>query len=590
MSKRIIVNNQARNFKVSSQYTDSTFDSDDGMRRGHTYTVDIDYSFFFENEKEEKEGWSYDLRVMKKRHSCYYYDSGESELEFEKNFGFIAARLRNRGIMMFNFPAYKVVDGYFFARSGGDLITVNFLGEVKMATEDDDIITVDELFARIKEETGENRVHSKIARALTCGHLVDRKFKVALESIPDEFYGKEIPVMLESVEIGDLLSSGEVSEVDVASALEYLVARFEETKAYSGIRIDGIEQIVTSLPAEFRDRVLSCACQTSSCLTLLRIYYPEKINWYYMSLRDFEESDLDRLIERDRSVSTEAQWEFLKHCMENPELERKIVENVYPLACSCLKALARELKTCTTADILRTIIEYDKNNPEVIKISEVSGLFELEYEGLAQKDYEDCLVMLGQCNGEDQAAFALKIGVMAGVAESELVKMLEAARGVRLTSCYMSGVYEKLGFKPGLDWVRAERARWEAEERRIAKERIESNERVVRYVQNSGKLVVGVTTGTRSSIDGCKITSLEGEVIGNLQLNETRLYSIEGRNHVYLVNLERVKKLKNGILHLDVDESDAGYIIGPKGARIRDTTEGLNRLGCNLKMIKLHTH
>ena len=50
------------------------------------------------------------------------------------------------------------------------------------------------------------------------------------------------------------------------------------------------------------------------------------------------------------------------------------------------------------------------------------------------------------------------------------------------------------------------------------------------------------------------------------------------------------QRFRNGVLHLDVLENDAGYVIGPKGSKIKETTARLNKRGCQLRMIKIHTY
>ena len=77
MSIRILVNKQMEEFVLHSEYYDSTGESNDGMRRGYSYTVHVTHTFSFENEKQEEEGYSYDLRVVKNTDDCIRnYDIG----------------------------------------------------------------------------------------------------------------------------------------------------------------------------------------------------------------------------------------------------------------------------------------------------------------------------------------------------------------------------------------------------------------------------------------------------------------------------------------------------------------------------------
>ena len=90
--------------------------------------------------------------------------------------------------------------------------------------------------------------------------------------------------------------------------------------------------------------------------------------------------------------------------------------------------------------------------------------------------------------------------------------------------------------------------------------------------------------------DYVAINSRHGEDLGILLSDEKNLFLIEGRKYDYIINVERVRKLRNGILHLDVFEGDAGTLVGRDGSNIRHILERLNQLGCNLSNIKIYSH
>ena len=129
--------------------------------------------------------------------------------------------------------------------------------------------------------------------------------------------------------------------------------------------------------------------------------------------------------------------------------------------------------------------------------------------------------------------------------------------------------------------------------RRIEAERAESNEKVVKFVQISSKLAVRAiiksANSNYSAIDRA-VYSPDDVKVGELLKGEKRVIYLFGRKFDYLINVERVKKLRNGVLHLDVLEEDAGYVIGRGGSNLKEAVEQLNKLGCSLKIIKVHRH
>lgn len=601
---KILVDKQASNFVLRREYLESTGGSDDGMRRSYSYTVYVTNSFFFENEKKEKDGYSYDMRVVKSEDGCDDYDRTETPEEFLENFDYVATALRNRGITMLNFPTYMAVGIEFFEWvdrwSGAEgavqtapdenAFEISFKGKFRPWTPQDEVLTVDGLLTWLNEDK-----QLLIARALNCGLMLKRVQKVSLDSITDEFYGKKKLIKLKKVDIEELLSTGAVSEADVVQVLKAEMDAVAETGHCSGAVIDGVQSIVVGLPDEFRRKVVDWSRQTSACLKLLREYCPERIHWPEVKAEDYVDSDLDLMIQQGVVAHREAQWGFIDRCMAKPELERKVVENAGTLGLSDLGRIARNLRTAKLADLLHSVLRCRRrlDLSELSKLKE--GLWELDHQTVDRTDYEACLEITDAYKLDCFLALALKVGLIAGVSEGELARMLQdKASKAKISLCcwYLKQVYEQVNFTPGLAWVKAEDERREAERARKAKAKAESHEKVVRFVQDSGELAVRVIAESSwSDLDGRKVSDLNGEEIGRLQFGDERLMAIEGRNsHTYFINLERVKNLKNGILHLDVAEEDAGYIIGPKGAKIKETTEKLNELGCNLKMIKLHKH
>lgn len=265
-----------------------------------------------------------------------------------------------------------------------------------------------------------------------------------------------------------------------------------------------------------------------------------------------------------------------------------------------LHRLLRVLDGQATA-VLRSALRYLEQQDGPVVISGLKELFDADYSGLGQHDYEQCLALCHRkISGysDDRVAltaFTLKVGVLAGVSNAELIDMLNDERHFWTSedrlSYGMRSVYQELDFAPGLTWMKAEDDRRAAAEREIIEQKLQNNQKVVNFVQNTGKLAVCVGLhAICGDDDGYIIRSIDGNEIGVLSASEERVMLIKGVSHDYLVNVERVRRLKTDVLHLDVCEEDAGFIIGKKGKRLAIVTQHLNDLGCNLCTIRVHKH
>lgn len=606
---KIVTNKKVENFVLRSEYRDFTGESNDGMRRSHSYTVQVTHTFSFENERHE-DGWGYDLRVIKDTDDYVRnYDMTETAEKFEENFDFIAIALRNRGILMLNYPAYMRVgvwfhdslsrwtekEGLVSTAPDENVVELHFGGGLYPVEDAANIITASDLIARVSEADAE-RKRMMIARAIGDQTLLSTTYHVALESIPDELYEKSKLIRLKKVALADLLETEGVDNADIEAAFTGFVSRVESLKSYTPLSTEGIEKYLINLPDELRRKVMRRSRSTRNNLQLFRAYYPEGINWRELAPEDYVDSDLDLMIQGKEYAYTAAQWGFIKHCMAQPELERQVVENAYLLGQCNLSKVADNLHICTQEDLLRSVLKYGKENPGRVDLRDISCLFGLEYEGLGRDDYDGCLALADGTKSAEMVAFVLKVGLLAGVDEAELAEMLlekKTSMYIELYGRLFKGIYERFHFAPGLVWVKEEEDRQEAMRQRAAKERAESNEKVVRFVQASGKLAVRVSleySYRSSSTDGRKVCRPDGECIGTLQPDEQQVMLVEGRRYCYLVNVERVKKLRSGVFHFDVLERDAGYVIGPKGSHIKEITQRLNELGCEVRSIKIHTH
>ena len=148
--------------------------------------------------------------------------------------------------------------------------------------------------------------------------------------------------------------------------------------------------------------------------------------------------------------------------------------------------------------------------------------------------------------------------------------------------------YQNYGFKEGLKWIDQFQAMEKARKFEQEKARTRKAAKLAKFIKDTKDLVVVVkSVYDPRNKDHVVINSRHGEDLGILLSDEKNLFLIEGRKYDYIINVERVRNLRNGILHLDVFEGDAGTVVGRDGSNIRYTIERLNQLGCNLSNIKI---
>ena len=151
--------------------------------------------------------------------------------------------------------------------------------------------------------------------------------------------------------------------------------------------------------------------------------------------------------------------------------------------------------------------------------------------------------------------------------------------------------YQNYGFKEGLKWIDEFQAMEKAKKFEREKERNRKAAKLIKFVKDTKDLVVVVKSVYDSrNKDYVVINSRHGEELGILLSDEKSLFLIEGRRYDYIINVERVRRLRNGILHLDALEEDVGIIVGRDGSNIRYILERLSQLGCNLSNIKIYSH
>ena len=585
---RILVNKKVESFVLSESIRSTTFGSEDGMRRPHAYYVHEKCTYFFENEEEENGFYSYDFHVEKAVDDSEFGDKVRTlDMENYRDFDYVVRSLRQNGINLLNVPTYLCVDTKFTRYEDYFQMELVFIDQYCRQAKGQKIFTLDELVAHLGNEEKEYL----LAQAIGDKSLLNTRYKVWIDSVPNELHGKKEVVKLKKRTLDGMMKEGVIDKADIKQAFAAFVERNDRSHEYIPLWTDGLEEYILDLPENLRKEVLVRSSQTSQNLYLFRKYCPERIIWSEVKAEEYIETDLDLMIQAGGTFHVESEWRFIESCMEKPQLELSIVDNALSFLGENFSRIASKLHKCTTTDILRSVAKsLETEALESSVLSKVpTKLLGLEYAHLKRADYTTWKLLEKRYRSVDMVALALKVGLIAGVSEEELVDMLlteQASMHFSLTDWYLDRVYQKLNFAPGLAWVKAEAARYEEQ---MAKKRTESNEQVVKLVQNSNLLAVRVSAkDAYSRADGYSIYK-DGDLVGNLQPDEIRVLLIEGRRNAYLIDVERVKKLRNGVLHLDILKEDAGFVIGSKGCKIKEITKRLNELGCQIKTINVHT-
>lgn len=590
---KILLNQKAENFRLSRSFKDYEPESNDGMRRGHSYTVDEVTEFRFEDEHKENGNYTYNLHVLRKR-SDYHatYDLVQDEKSFSENFDYIHHALRSEGLEILSHSTYQVVSLERHSSTDDDNaedIEICICDSVHLIEEDGSILN----YQQVVDYVNESR-ELKIALAIGDSSVWDTGFKVSSNTIPED---AAKVIRRQKASLSELLSSGEVTDSDVEAVLLGRVSRVNKSRSFRYINVNGLEKYVLSLPQEQAGKVLRLCKQNRACLELRRQICPQTIDWRSVAPEDMRDSDLNLMILSKAYAYTEQQWKYIAHCMESPELEKKVVANAYILGHCNLFNIVSHLRTTTPTDLFRSVLGYLAEKEESFYLRNINDLFNLQYESLDEHDYHQCLSaarflhLIDDSDRNSMAAFALKIGVTAGVSESELAAMLQgeiSGRRIDRLSWSLRRAYRELNFAPGLAWIKAEEERQEAEKQRIAAELAASNERIVDFARVSGKVAICVKVA--NIYDGkTKISHPDGEAIGYLKSDEQRVLLVEGLHYGYLIDIERAKT-KGDILHLDILEKDAGYVIGRKGSKLEETAKRLRSLGCPVRTIRVHKH
>lgn len=606
---RVLLSNEVENFEVKGSYSDHTGESNDGMRRGIAYTVRTECVFVFHNGKKTTDGYEYDMEVSYHTSNGVNEDWTETPKAFQENFDQIYTCLRFRSLRMLNYSAKMAVQCDFDTARGAenwngetfatqpdeDAIWLEFNGRVSLSDDDEATMTAEALLKRVQEQD-EQKGERILARALHNLRKLKASFSVDADSVPDEYFGKKYFIALKRVSLNELLQNQLVSVAEVQQALMDYAADIE-TKGgeFYALDTDQLEQYITTLPGDWPARVLRYCHQTRDNLDLYREYCPQAIPWREMKSEDYREGDLDLMIRYREPACNCEQWEFIEVCMRDPELERKVVENAGIIGLYSYGRIGRNLHTLKASDVLRAVLRHLDTSSGKVYLDHFKHLAELKLEeGLTERDYQDFLRVARRLDktSSDVAGLALKIGKSAGMSDAELVKMLEQKEFTSdLCGSGLYRAYHDTQFAPGLAWIEARRMQREAEKQAEIEARERSYAAVVDYVLQSKKTAVPVEARYSFDEEGAyEIARPDGTKIGTLRGEEKRVLRIEGHDFSYLVNVARAKRPKNGVLHIDILEVDAGYVIGPKGAHLEKVAQKLREYGCDVQTVRVHKH
>lgn len=593
---RIIISKELDNFTLRGGYTEIESESNDGMRRGSAYHVETTTEFILTGQRQEEVGYSYDLIVR-------YQTDWRSPVEWAdadqlvKHLGEIVGGLKLKGATLLQPAVYSLVYPHANRTGDGDTVSFTLGGHIYLATEEDAVITAEQALDHFNER-GTDCQQLRLARAFGDLTPYGETLKVDLSSISDELFQLEQRVVLPAVSLRAMIAAGEVTAPGAQQALIEYVGR--EKSSYYPIGLEEVADLITDLPSDLIGQVLRHCRATPDNLDFFRAHYPQGINWRSVPLEAMQDSDLDLMIQCGEHAYTREQWQFIGRCMAQPDLERKVVDNAYLLGYCDLQQIIGQLHTCTPEDVLRSALRVLSSQPGHVRVGYFSQLFDVKYSGLEQGDYDMCLAISRraecQSSGERSimTAFALKVGISSGIPDTKLAEMLcektaFSFRGERVNH-HMRHVYQELNFAPGLAWIQAEDERIATLKAQAEKQQAESSEQVVQFVQQSGKLSVRVGRGSSPCDGEYKARTITGEEIGTLRTSDGRVLVIEGRTSDYLINVERVKRLKNGVLHLDVHKDDAGYVIGTKGKHLNAAAQRLRDLECPVRTVRAHVH
>lgn len=600
---QVLLNKKVLDFETNYSYYDFKEETGEFLQPANSKKAVETNLYLFQNPRIVPEGVWYEMTVVRRKESfeAITVDLTENEESFRKYFKDIAKDFRKLNIKILNYDSVYLIHAYMYIEDFDTGLTkIKFTNFNEQYLVDDEVIEhgvhdFSILMAYLREED-ENASMLKFYRTIGDFRYVNDRFYISADTMQDHFDD----IFHESEDISEILRGQKMREL----VIDYFKSRVSEydksgefyrNSKFNYINIDKIQDFILTLPDELIKQVLRITEQTSQNLHLRRQVAEDTIDWKQIKEYQLRTSDIDLFLKyRDLvEIDNDALEKLIAKFMNDPEREVKVVQHAWSL-CGCFQwYISERLKTCTREDHLRSVLDEVKQSGEIVKADAIRSLFNYRYMNLTKEDY-DIFHQFFEVRDVSAARFLIKIALISGQEPDEIRGLIYKLETDDLISRYNPGLfdyYQNYSFKEGLKWIDEFQAMEKAKKFEQEKARTRKAAKLSKFIKDTKDLVVVVkSVYDPRNKDYVAINSRHGEDLGILLSDEKNLFLIEGRKYDYIINVERVRKLRNGILHLDVFEGDAGTLVGRDGSKIRYILERLNQLGCNLSNIKIYSH
>lgn len=600
---QVLLNKKVLDFETNYSYYDFKEETGEFLQPANSKKAVETNLYLFQNPRIVPEGVWYEMTVVRRKESfeTITVDLTENEESFRKYFKDIAKDFRKLNIKILNYDSVYLIHAYMYIEDFDTGLTkIKFTNFNEQYLVDDEVIEhgvhdFSILMAYLREED-ENANMLKFYRTIGDFRYVNDRFYISADTMQDHFDD----IFHESEDISEILRGQKMREL----VIDYFKSRVSEydksgefyrNSKFNYINIDKIQDFILTLPDELIKQVLRITEQTSQNLHLRRQVAEDTIDWKQIKEYQLRTSDIDLFLKyRDLvEIDNDALEKLIAKFMNDPEREVKVVQHAWSL-CGCFQwYISERLKTCTREDHLRSVLDEVKQSGEIVKADAIRSLFNYRYMNLTKEDY-DIFHQFFEVRDVSAARFLIKIALISGQEPDEIRGLIYKLETDDLISRYNPGLfdyYQNYSFKEGLKWIDEFQAMEKAKKFEQEKARTRKAAKLSKFIKDTKDLVVVVkSVYDPRNKDYVAINSRHGEDLGILLSDEKNLFLIEGRKYDYIINVERVRKLRNGILHLDVFEGDAGTLVGRDGSNIRYILERLNQLGCNLSNIKIYSH
>ena len=600
---QVLLNKKVLDFETNYSYYDFKEETGEFLQPANSKKAVETNLYLFQNPRIVPEGVWYEMTVVRRKESfeTITVDLTENEESFRKYFKDIAKDFRKLNIKILNYDSVYLIHAYMYIEDFDTGLTkIKFTNFNEQYLVDDEVIEhgvhdFSILMAYLREED-ENANMLKFYRTIGDFRYVNDRFYISADTMQDHFDD----IFHESEDVSEILRGQKMREL----VIDYFKSRVSEydksgefyrNSKFNYINIDKIQDFILTLPDELIKQVLRITEQTSQNLHLRRQVAEDTIDWKQIKEYQLRTSDIDLFLKyRDLvEIDNDALEKLIAKFMNDPEREVKVVQHAWSL-CGCFQwYISERLKTCTREDHLRSVLDEVKQSGQIVKADAIRSLFNYRYMNLTKEDY-DIFHQFFEVRDVSAARFLIKIALISGQEPDEIRGLIYKLETDDLISRYNPGLfdyYQNYSFKEGLKWIDEFQAMEKAKKFEQEKARTRKAAKLSKFIKDTKDLVVVVkSVYDPRNKDYVAINSRHGEDLGILLSDEKNLFLIEGRKYDYIINVERVRKLRNGILHLDVFEGDAGTLVGRDGSNIRYILERLNQLGCNLSNIKIYSH